>query len=282
LTLCSACERRPARGDEDETPSDDDSAGAGDDDDDSTSGDDDTADDDDDTAGDDDTPADDDDTPADDDDTPGDDDDTPADDDDDSTDPLPGCMASTLSFIETAGALPAEVALGPGPTQQLYSCETYQLLDVRFLSSSAAFASAGAAPSWTLGSQPQVTLADSVTQATLSLSGCNPYTCGLYTNTVVPTVNVSVAMAETVDGLGQHSVDVTFGVPSSNISSLLQFNFILTGCSVGNLNEDLQANGVDIFTVLVADVAAQFDEAVALYLTQVEADAEAQSLLCWP
>ncbi len=269
ILMTPACRRRSS-GDDDDTPSDDDN----------TADDDDTADDDT-VPGDDDTPAGDDDTTA------GDDDATAADDDstgdDDATgDPFIPCAQDLLSFIQNSGALSATELIGTGASQQLYSCETYQLQDVAFNSTNTPFTTSGNVPAWSLAAYPSVRLADVATPAHLILTGCAPYVCTLWTNTITVNVTTSLLMTEVIDGAGQHAIDVIFGTPSHDLNSHLLNNFQVGDCSLGNLNEDLQANGVDIFSILVPDVTGLFAGAITSHLAEVEAAAEAQSVLCWP
>ena len=141
--------------------------------------DDDDTSDDDDAAPDDDDTADDDDTLDDDDDSASDDDDVAPDDDDATPDPLPGCMETVLEYIAGAGILPEQTVLGDLPAQQLYSCETYQLLGVTLMSTPTAATTTGEAPAWTLEALTPVAMNDAAAPATLSLTGCDPYTCSL-------------------------------------------------------------------------------------------------------
>jgi hypothetical protein len=263
LALLVGCpfSRRPLPQDDDDGADDDDSGG-----------DDDTVDDDD-AAPDDDDDADDDDAADDDDGAPDDDDDTP--------DPLPLCMESVLEFIGESGMLPEQSSLGDLPAQQVYSCETYQLQGVNLLSTPSAPVTTGSAPTWTLETATPVSVNDAAAPATLSLTGCDPYTCGLYTNTFTASSSVTVTLSQSYGPGNAPFVDVVFGLPTHDIQGQLQGNFIITDCSLGNLNEDLQANGVDIFTVLVNDVGPQWGLAIQLHLQDVAFAAEELSFGCW-
>jgi hypothetical protein len=271
IGLLAAC-TPPRRSVED----DDDAA-----DDDDGSDDDDAADDDD--VADDDDAVDDDDDATDDDDVVDDDDDdgTPPDDDDVTPDPTPVCMQQVLDYIEAASILPAETVLGDLPSQQIYSCETYQLQGVSLVSSMTPWASTGSMPSWTLDVATSVSVNTDVAPATLSLTGCAPYACGLYTNTFTATGSVDVTMVQSFGPGNAPFIDVIFGTVLHDVPGQLQSNFIITDCSLGNLNEDLQANGVDIFTVLVDDLGPTWTLEMQLYLYEVELAAEEMSFGCW-
>ena len=266
MGLIVACNpRRPPTPEDDDDAVDDDDSGAEDDDD---------------AVDDDDSAPDDDDIAPDDDDVI-DDDDIAPDDDDDTPDPLPMCMQSALTYIEEAGILPEAIALGDLPAQQIYSCETYQLQGVNLLSTVTAATSTGSIPVWTLEAATPVSVNDAATPATLSLTGCADYTCGLYTNTFTASSSVTVTMNQSYGPGNAPFVDVIFGLPTHDIQGQLQGNFIITGCSLGNLNEDLQANGVDIFEVLVNDVSPQWGLAIQLHLLDVEMAVEEMSFECW-
>jgi len=267
LALLAGCpDPRRTRGDDDDVSDDDDDSGPDDDD-----------------AGpdDDDSGPDDDDSGPDDDDVAPDDDDVAPDDDDDTPDPLPMCMQTVLEYIEGEGTLPPSTALGDLPAQQLYDCETYQLQGVTLLSTLLTATTTGSVPTWTLETESGVAVNDAATPATLSLTGCDAYTCGLYSNTFTATATVSVTMSQSYGPGNAPFVDVVFGMPSHDVQGQLQSNFIITDCSLGNLNEDLQANGIDIFTVLVNDVSPQWGLAMQLHLLDVEMAAEELSFGCW-
>ena len=235
-------------------------------------------DDDDDASGDDDDSG-----AADDDDASGDDDDdaTGDDDDDDATpDPTAFCMLEALAFIEAEGVLGPAYAIGDTAAQSIYSCETYQMLGVNLLAANAEFLSAGALPSWNLTAYPDISINETGDAATLSLTGCNPYTCDYYTNTFAITATTSVTMAGTLGPGNQPMIDVIFGTVSHDAQSQLQSNSIFAGCSLGNLNEDLQANGVDIFDLVVNDLNPHIGVGMQLHLYDVEVQAEADSILC--
>ena len=253
------------------TPEDDDDASA--DDDDASTDDDDSGLDDDDAS------TDDDDASADDDDASADDDDVSTDDDDATPDPA-FCMLEALAAIEEAGILGPTTAVGDLPAQSIYSCETYQMLGVNLLAANAETTGAGSVPSWTLTGYPELSINDGATPATLSLTGCNPYTCDYYTNAMNVTASASLLMAEGTGPGNVPMLDIIFADVSHNAQAMLQPNSIFAGCSLGNLNEDLQANGVDIFDVVVNDLNPHIGVAIQLHLYDVEVAVEEASIAC--
>ena len=193
---------------------------------------------------------------------------------------MPGCTNEALDFIEAQGILPLSVPLGDLPSQQLYSCETYQLLGVELITNNSAMVATGSEPTFSLTSNMEFSVNDAATPATLSLTGCNPYSCSLYTNMFFVYATSSVTLTVGPGPGNQDMIDVVFGELGHNAQPALVPNTLITGCSVGNLNEDLQANGVDIFNVLVNDLNPQIGVAMQLHLYDVEVATEAASILC--
>ena len=207
------------------------------------------------------------------------DDDDAVDDDDATPDPA-FCMLKALAAIESAGILGPTTPLGDLPSQSIYSCETYQMLGVNLLVANAETTGAGALPSWTLTGYPELSINDAAAPATLSLTGCNPYTCDYYTNAMNVTASVSLLMAEGTGPGNVPMLDIIFSGVTHDTQARIQPNSIFTGCSLGNLNEDLQANGVDIFDVVVNDLNPHIGVAIQLHLYDVEVAVEEASIAC--